>query len=295
MRSTIDQLSAAAEHGRICALAGEAQRDLTRCAQAYPDLFAGDPFDPALLCTVALANTFSAPWLPAHKLRMANRASLWIFAVDLLIDYRARSRDDVRDAVCRCLDVVEGRTADDPLTRFLADLVVDLSSAPAYPVLGSVWRDELRRMLEAMAREWDWKVALARGGANGPSIADYLDNADNSGFCFVFTSHWVYTDDPESCEHADEVRHAARQVQRVLRLINDLGTYHRDVSWGDLNALMLGMSEADVTRQIAEQIDDCRDVLDALSSRTPRLASFLERQLGFNAGFYRISDYWGSL
>ncbi len=57
-----DQMSAAAEQGRICALAAKGQRDLAGVAASHPDLFPGRPFDAALFSTVAMTVAFSAPW-----------------------------------------------------------------------------------------------------------------------------------------------------------------------------------------------------------------------------------------
>jgi Terpene synthase family 2, C-terminal metal binding len=294
----IDHMAAVTECGRICAIAGEAQRDLRECAETYTDLFSSNPFDPALFSTVALANAFSAPWLTADRLRVANRASLWIFALDWLIDYAARSHDDVASITRMCLEVADGAPppTNDSLTRFLADLVDQLASASAFKTLRPMWRHELQRTLEAMAREWDWKLTRAQNGeTTSPSFEEYLANADNSGFCFVYASHWVYTGDVQSGEHIDELTSAARQVQRALRLINDLATYDRDVTWGDLNALMLGMTVTDLRQLIAELVASCRERLGALRTGQPQLASYLERQLGFNTGFYAVADYWGSL
>lgn len=294
----IDHMAAVTECGRICAIAGEAQRDLRACTELYPDLFSSKPFDPALFSTVALANTFSAPWLTVDRLRIANRASLWIFALDWLIDYVAQSRDDVADLTQACLKVADGAPprTNDSLTHFLADLLDELTSASAFETLRPMWRHELQRTLGAMAREWDWKSVRAQSSeVASPSFEEYLANADNSGFCFVYASHWAYTGDVQSGEHTNELILAARQVQRTLRLVNDLATYDRDVRWGDLNALMLGKTVVDLRQQTAELLAGCREQLGELRTRHPQLTYYLERQLGFNMGFYAITDYWGSL
>jgi hypothetical protein len=302
----------AAECGRICAGAGEAQRDLQEHAATYGELFPSNPFDAALFSTVALANAFCAPWMTAHELRIANRASLWAFALDWLIDYLATSREDVDDAVRRCLAVADGAppAGDDQLARFLADIRTELAGAPAFEVLRPIWREELRLMLEAMAREWDWQASRASGGNALPTFEEYLANADNICFSFVFVSHWILTEDaarlvpdgrpgifdgPPPVALVDEVRAAGREVQKVIRLLNDLGTYQRDVSWGDLNPLMLGVSRDEVTRHISVLVERCQELLDPLRAAHPRLADFLDRYIGFNTGFYRLTDYWGKL
>lgn len=288
----------AALSGAVCAAAGMGQRDLQDCATTYGGPFVSRPFDPALFSTVALANSFCAPWLTADQLRIANRASLWAFGVDWAIDYVATTREEVDEVVSRCMAVVHGGppAADDPLTRFLADIRDDLAAAPAFAVLGPIWRAEFQLMLDAMAREWTWQAARAAGDETAlPDFEDYLANADNICFSFVFVSHWIVNSTPPPLSKVEELRAAGREVQVVIRLLNDLGTYHRDLSWGDLNPLMLGVTQEQVAQRIAGLTERCERLLEPLNQTHPDLAVFLNRYIQFNAGFYRIGDYWGKL
>jgi terpene synthase-like protein len=291
-----DALREATGHGRIVALAVACQRDLSRCAEAYPLLFAAKPFDATLFGAVASANAFGAPWVAAEDLRIANRTALWIFGVDWLIDHVATSEAEVDDIVRRCVAVAEGGppTPGDDLTRFLADIRDTLAEAPAFRELRSEWRAELARMLAAMAREWAWKSARSAGGT-APSLEEYLENADNFGSSWVNVAHWIFTGDQRTLDHLEQLRAAGREVQRVLRLLNDLATYERDVGWGDLNALMLGVDRDGVTARVAASVDRCRELIKPLRSLSPEQAVYLERQVGYSRGFYGAADYWGAL
>jgi hypothetical protein len=280
----------AVESGRICAVAGQAQREMREWAATYPGLYDVKVFDPALFSTLALATAFSGPWFTSEQLRMANRVCLWCFGLDWLIDYVATSPAEVRDIAQRVQAVADDGppVPGDDLTLFLAAILDELKQAAAFPALRDIWRDELQRMLDAMVLEWEWKTGTR------PSFEDYLANADNLGFSFVFTAHWISTGDLDETP-AEEVRAAGRAVQRVLRLLNDLGTYERDLKWGDLNGLMLGVGRADVERRIAELTARSRELLHPLQATRPRLAGYMERQMDFCAGFYGVTDYWGSL
>jgi hypothetical protein len=88
---------------------------------------------------------------------------------------------------------------------------------------------------------------------------------------------------------------AGRQVQLIIRLLNDLGTYDRDVAWGDLNALMLGVSQRVILDKVAGLIDECRTLVGSLRTGVPRVADYLMRLVEFNIGFYQVADYWGTL
>jgi hypothetical protein len=280
-RVDIEDLPAAADSGRICATAGQAQRDVQEWAARYGSLFSAKPFDSTLFNTVCLCTAFSAPWLAGAELRTTNRAAIWGFGVDWLIDYKATSQSEVHDIVRRCIAVAEGDSpiAGDDLARALADIRDDLSAAPAYSELGFIWRDELQRFLEGMAREWDWVKAHADGGKL-PSIGEYLGNADNLGFSFAFASHWIGTGRPPFT-NVEDIRAASGQAQRVMRIINDMGTYERDMRWGDLNALMLGVTHVEACELLAELADEFRGLADPLRANHAELAYYMERQLAF--------------
>jgi hypothetical protein len=283
----------AVEIGRVCAVAGQSQREMSEWAAAYPALFSAKPFDSALFGTLALATAFSGPWLDSGQQRMANRTTLWCFGLDWLMDYVAADRAEAAGIAERCLAVADGAApADgDELTVFLADIRAELEACEAYPVLGPIWRDELRRMLAAMVREHDWKAQVVAL----PTLAEYLDNADNLGFSFVFAAHWTSVSPPSPAADIAAVRAASWAVQRVIRLLNDLATYDRDVQWGDLNALLLGPTRTELDQRAALLAAKARDLTGALRLSQPSLAEYMERQMDFCAGFYGVTDYWGAL
>jgi hypothetical protein len=287
-----DRWPAATESGTICAVAGQSQREMQDWLAAYPQLFSAKPFDAALSSTLSLAMAFSGPWFTAAQLRMANKVCLWAFGLDWLVDYVATSTGEVSDIARRCLAVAGGAepVAGDDLTRLLSDIRQELAAAPAFATLGTVWLEELQLMLEAMTREREW-----RSSGVTPSLDEYLLNADNLGFSFAFASHLIHTGGPDGPDDLRRVREASWAVQRVIRLLNDLGTYERDVKWGDLNALLLGVSRDEVDRRVSMLAHRSRELIDPLRTSHPHIAGYLERQMDFCAGFYRLADYWGSL
>ncbi|GIH73848.1 terpene synthase family protein [Planobispora longispora] len=281
----------ATRSGMICAGAGRAQRDMREWAETYPGLFSAKPFDAALYSTLSLAMAFSGPWFTPGQLRLANKTSLWAFGLDWLVDYVATSRAEVADIARRCLETASGAppVPGDDLTRMLADIRDELAASPAYGELGPVWRDELERMLGGMLAEWDWKSEKVT-----PTFEEYLGNADNLGFSFAFAAHWIHVTADGPVADAGRTREASWAVQRVIRLLNDLGTYERDLAWGDLNALLL-LDRAGVERRIADLAARSRELLAPLGETCPELAGYMERQMDFCAGFYQVGDYWGTL
>ncbi|MEU5939888.1 terpene synthase [Micromonospora sp. NPDC047548] len=291
----MDELREAAEHGRVCALAAQGQRDLQRGLAAHPDLFAAGPFDAALTSSVALAIAFSAPWCDAAELRLTNRAVLWGFALDWQVDHLAASAAELDQLVRRQLAVANGApaAADDPLGRFLAGIRADLAAAPAFATLGGTWREAVRRTLEAMRREWHWRAAGRDGLLPLPALADYLANADNLACTVVNVAHWIQAGEADAHARLDRLVAASDAVQRALRLVNDLATYDRDLRWGDLNAIMLVDDRAVVERELTGLVARATELLNELRADCPREAAYLTRQLGYTSGFYRSTDFWG--
>ncbi|MFB4273854.1 terpene synthase family protein [Nonomuraea sp. MTCD27] len=281
-----DELEQAFELGRTCALAAECGRDLRRCAQMYTGLFPVAAFGADLVNGLTLSNAFSAPWAGAARLKVVNRAALWVMAVDRLVDHTATTREQVNRLTRECLSVAEGAVPRSAVTRFLADLRDELATVKEFGDLRWIWRDQLAKMLLGMTTAWVWRETHAL-----PTLARYVDNADSRGSCFVDLSHWIYTADDWAKAHLEELWGVSRQVQRYLHLLGDMATYRRDLSWGDLNVLALGVDRADVAAAMAELAREAEDLIGPVAEHSPRTAAYLRRQIGFSAGFTDVSGY----
>jgi hypothetical protein len=278
-----DPIARAEEHGIICATAADTQRELQEFgishAAALPSTL-----DSRFFGAITLANAFGSPRSSASELRMVNRTALWIFASDWLIDHVAQSRDEIDAVVVACLAVADGRPASPefPLALLLADLHDELVAGPGFPL----WKQQLERYLVSSVREWDW----LRTGC-WPSLEDYLGNSDNVGGTFANLSHWIHIGVP--ADRIQELRPVSQEVQKVLRLLNDLASADRDLTSGDLNVLALGVTRDEARELVTALIEDCRKLMAPQAQSSPSEIAYLQRQIGFNAGFYGITDYWG--
>jgi hypothetical protein len=277
-------------------MAARAQRDLLGQTRRYPELFDRPGFDESLLATVTLANAFSAPWHDADELRALNRATLWAFALDWRVDVAATDRTELVELNRRCLAIADGATpaGGDQLDMFLADVRDDLCEAANFAQLRPVWREELRRTLSAMTQEWEWKMAPRRDPPSWPvTVTEYLGNSDNLGSSFVHMTHWIATGGPEAAGHVDAVLSASRATQAVIRVLNDMATFDRDVSWGDLNLLRLDGGPEAAGPALDHLLARHRGRVRALRPVHGRFAIFLHRQVEFCRGFYPVADFWG--
>ncbi|MFF0320961.1 terpene synthase family protein [Nonomuraea angiospora] len=279
-----DGLDEAFELGRTCALAAECGRDLRRCAQMYGGLFPVAAFGAESYAALTLSTAFSAPWASAERLKVANRAALWVLAVDRLVDHTATTREQVDRLIRECLSVADGAVPRSAATRFLADLRDELGTVKEFGDLRWIWRDQLAETLTGMGRAWVWRD---KGAVL--TLESFLDNADSRGSCFVDVSHWIYTADDWARTHLEDLRAVSRQVQRYLHLLGDLASYRKDMSWGDLNVLAFGVSRAEVTEAMAGLARQAAGLIEPVRAGSPRTAVYLRRQIGFNAGFVGIS------
>ncbi|MFG1943159.1 terpene synthase family protein [Nonomuraea sp. NPDC048826] len=282
--------------GRTCALAVAGGRDLERWAARYDGLFPPESFDSGLFGSLAMAGAFGSPWASVTELRVVNRASLLVFAVDRLFDEEAATRDEVAALTGACLEAAatdgspRAPKAARHLAAFVADLRDELAAGPAFAALEGDWRERLGRMLTAMAREWEW----SRGLTSPPGPEEYLANADSSGALFIAVSHWIYSGEVTTPAGLARLRAAGETVQRYLRLLNDLATHRRESASGDVNALALGMTADEVTARMTELSREAAGLIGPLRGDHPRAAEYLWWQIHYSAGFYGLSDFWAS-
>ena len=138
----------------VAGTAAEVLQDLQACQSRYPKLFAPAAMDP-MLEPLAMAIAYGSPGYDAGELRVSARTSQWIFGLDWLVDHRATTAGQITDLIDRCTNIADGGTptpGDEP-AEFLAELRADLAATPAFADLEPLWRNELARMLHAMASE----------------------------------------------------------------------------------------------------------------------------------------------
>ncbi|MEV4760046.1 terpene synthase family protein [Micromonospora sp. NPDC049559] len=292
--TSLDPMLSAAAHGRICATAATTQRGLSALAGRYPELFPAPPFDPTLLHSLALATAFLSPDMSTDRLGVASRSGLLVFALDWQFDHVAKTAAEVEELAAACLLVAQGGEPQpgDPVAPFLASLRDELAAAPAFASTRHLWLTELRLMLAAMTQEWYWRPANS-GEAAPPSLDTYLDNAASAGSSLINVAHWIVGAEPGEFDEPADLVDASRSVQRALRLLNDLATYERDLRSGDVNALRVAGRD-EVMARLDEVTEESRDRLRRLTDRFPEQADYLNRQLGFTGGFYRVGDFWDS-
>ena len=202
------------------------------------------PFDPALLSSVATAIAFIAPWHTAAELRITNRAVLWVFAADWQVDYLARSvrrRPAGGEATASRWPTARAPTGGDTWPGCWPTCATNWPPCPRSPGCVRSGATSWRRMLAAVAREWDWKN-LPTDPTTGR--AAHLDRVPGQRGQLRLLLRQRHALDPTGDEKtlAQFDRPAGRRTRRAAGAAAGQRPRHatkRDAEWGDLNALSL--------------------------------------------------------
>ncbi|MBW8484799.1 hypothetical protein [Actinomadura parmotrematis] len=297
--------------------------ELRACMARYPRLFDAArfpdrPFMPiAGLAARALAE--GAPDCTIAQLRVPARVSLWTLAADAEIT-AGTSLPAILAMVRRCVAVAEGAAPapGDQLGRFLADVRADVlraatlhgaalpGAAPGRPRrLAAAWAEELRFMLHAMVREWEWRqlrgviaaTSWESGAAAPPiappvSLAAYLRNAGNMGTAWVNLTLWIAGGDGAALRELVQLRRVDGWIQQLLRLATDAVSYQPH-SADQVNALQLADRPA-IDELAAALQARARHELEVLAERCPRSVTYLSWLLDYATGRHgSVPNYRG--
>jgi hypothetical protein len=284
--------SSAEGHGMLCASAIACLRHIEDYPTRYWRLFPPEGFPSTVFSATAMVTAFTSPGTPPAQLRVAVRSAIWVFAADWLVDHVAQSTQDIRMLAEDCLDAVapapstQGRS---DLAQLLREQVYDeIATASAFPAVQDLWRTELRRYWASCQHEWEWG-RLGRGAA--ATLDDYLADTDNFGSMVVNLSHWITQIPAHRTDCIPLLLDVSRIVQRILRLLNDLATHHREHGTGDVNAILLGFTPSEVNDRITTLIDEFDTAVAVHDSCCPEQAQYLRRQTHWCRGFYSATDF----
>jgi hypothetical protein len=268
----------------VAAVAVVVQREADAWAARYPGLW-----NPALSTPLALTYALTVPWRRADELRLAVRFSHWLFWADDAVE--AAERDsDVGALVERSGAVAAGAcpSAGDALGQALADIRRELVAKPLWPALGARWRESLVDTLTGYGTQRPMARAVARGLPT-PSSQEYLSLPIGYEVCRV--CFWLSAEDHTVLEHLDTLSIAIGDVDRALRIANDLRTHERERDRLDINLVKLGTDPATAARWMTDAITRADAVLQPLADRRVRAAVEISRHMRFVVGLYGATDY----
>ncbi|MGW2223345.1 terpene synthase family protein [Nonomuraea sp. NPDC001684] len=253
----------------------------------------GPPFDPAVIPLCCLTAAICTPWLDADACLLLAGTAAWLLAVDAWSDApRAvpHSADDSADdsveaGVARCLAVVEGGDPEpgDALAASLADLR-DRVTGP----VAAWWRRAAVEHLRGTLFERRAADAVAAGG-RAPGVEEYLRHARGSiGLAMQATAAWSAMDPEDVRAWLPALRQPLRDASTAVRLANDLRGHDRERAEGTVDALTLGLSQAEVAERLARHVARCRAGLRPLAGTPAAVA--LDRIMTWGIRMYQLAD-----
>jgi len=176
------------------------------------------------------------PGLAMPELELLTRWTLWLVAVDDLLDDLDLPDEPVADWVWRFLGDLPSNPDDaDPLRAAVGSIQRDLSRYPLYPALGARWRADMAGMVSGMLQERDWSRAPLTGQ---PGFEEYLRNAMTTIGVYPCTvTAAILAGEPGAISEFSALAPVIQAAARCFRLANDLGTDARERAEGTLNAV----------------------------------------------------------
>lgn len=261
-------------------------------------------FPTALLCIVQLGH------LPPEAIAIRVSSTLWIFALDDLLDDPNADFGLLARTSRECLLVACGDTAVQSPTHLasaLQSLKVALSAYSNFQWLYPFWLTSLQRVMEAMIYE-----RLIQIRPVPPSLDEYLWFASQSiSVTHTWITGLVLENHAKFKSCVGDLIHLANQCGVVMRLANDLATFERERNVA--NAVTVLLSElrvdgtdmfpsgliADARRQLGDRLAFERDRMhqyaESIRSGTAVEGSFT-RATDFGVELYAKSDFrtWAS-
>lgn len=273
---------------RIADNCSSAMRNMTHLDTWVRDL--GLPVDPALVPLMCLQTAFFAPWLPSASCYQLSQLTVWLMALDNVLDDPDADAERLAARVADWRRVIEGgpATSDDPMEVALAQISTELHHA-GRPDLLAFWRDSMHETLTGMWLEKEATEAAGRGEL--PRLHSYLlYGAWSIGVEQQLAAMWALMGEPDLPQRLPVLRSALRHAAKAVRLLNDLRGHRREQADGQVDALAIGLSEEQVRRASAESFEDCRLELASLTATAYGPAVALERVLLWHTRMYERFD-----
>ncbi|MGY5126436.1 GXWXG domain-containing protein [Streptomyces nigrescens] len=261
----------------------------------------GLPVDTALVPLMCLQTAFFTPWLPPETCYQMSRLTVWLMAVDNVLDAPdaadsagpdgtpTRVRAWHRVLARRGSDGGSDGGSDDPMARALAEIARGLHRDGRHE-LTAVWRKSMHQTLIGMRYERETARTAAAGGGV-PRLTDYLRHgAWTIGVEQQVTALWALMDEPGLPRRLPVLLGALREAATAIRLLNDLRGHQREQSEGKADALAIGLTEQEVYQRAEAGLENCRRALAPLTAAGYGSAVALERVALWHARMYHRFD-----
>lgn len=238
------------------------------------------------------------PDLDARAVAVQVALTLWVIAVDDLLDSAPNNEAIPRSLLTECLQAAhgaDGPPAGNPYAEALWALECRLAASRLWPSIFPFWAELLTKLLEAHLYEHTASRRLQQaGGESSTSVAEYLRHGRHSiGLPWLLVSGLALGSDPSTAANLPRLVRLAVQCGLVMRLGNDLATSLREQEEGSVNCLVLinRLSERRPRRwRTVNAQRSIRERLQRERVRAFRLGEQIQTDSAIEARFLRVMD-----
>ncbi|HZT07487.1 MAG TPA: terpene synthase family protein [Chloroflexota bacterium] len=206
-------------------------------------------FNPTYVLPVALINIVQFPDLPILSILSRVKNSMWIYAIDDLVDGGKLTERELRIALFECALVASAADNIKPeseLARTLQVLHRELMEFPNYQHVARMWSTSLIRTIDGMMYEY-WmqrRYKPIQFTAELPPYDEYIYYARSSiAITYLWITGLILETDVGIKTELPGLFRLADQCALVIRLANDVCTFKRELEEGGVNAVALCISQ----------------------------------------------------
>lgn len=258
-------------------------------------------FNPIRFQAVSLTSAAENPFISMGKLENRVKITIWIFAIDDLIDEKMIPENELKEKLDFYKKVVLGEAHEvdpkDQCGSVLLDIVKQIQSRPLYADLKDLWEQSFLKMITGMLLE-------AHEAPLNIGLEKYLDHSAYSvGVPMYVISAWILTEEQSKLHHRDELEELMMLSSKSIRLANDLRTYEKEKKENNLNAIMikerelinLGLDEQTAHAEAFHYIESLlKSYMEQFYSKCDDsipLKKALHRLTRFSLDFYSETDF----
>lgn len=267
-------------------------------------------FNRGPILPLALLTCVQFPHLSGAQVGLRVRSSLWIYALDDLIDGENVADGELEALLAQCLDVARfGRACSGmhELAASLSRLRDEFSAQPLWDAVFRAWVMSLGLLFDGMMRERVARQELRTGGClmNPLSVDDYLSFAAHSiGLPHQWVAGLAMESDARIPRDLPSLVALAEQCGMAMRLANDGATWDREESEGGVNAVRLERGSYDpavsprlalllarrrVRNRMGRELQACRDLASSIHG-SHSVANRFVRATEFGVELYARQD-----
>lgn len=283
------------ERNNIYQLTDHLASFLTKHFQTYPE------FDPVRFPATALTSASENPMLPMEIIEQIVKIPVWIFTIDAVIDEKLLPENVLRQRLNSYEKIVLGEIQEvdkrDHYGAILLELTNAIRKCPLYPELKDLWEQSYIKMIKGMLFE-------AYESSLEISMEEYLEHGLYSiGVPMYVISTWILQYQGAKLPYLEQLEEMMLLSGISIRLANDLRTYEKERSEGNLNAIFIkemeylaeGLDETTSKEKAFNHIESMlKTNMEQFYSKcddTIPLKKALHRLTQFSVDFYSETDF----